>query len=222
LGIKKNMLKNTILAFLAVVMITGGLAAQAQEPRWHLRCHGLIVDGDEDFSVDDGSGGRVLAGGDVAPGLGIALEYRATSWVGFELGTAFAKTPDLDLELTTGGEVSDIGEGPGFVPLMASVNFHLTPKQPFDLYLGPTVALVCYGDFDLDIDGESREFEADGDFAWGGTIGVDIPFGDSPWAFNSSVTYLSSEMEISEVGSSEITTISHDPLMVKAGITFSF
>lgn len=50
--------------------------AQSEESRWNLRLRGMLVDGDQSFSIDDPSGDTVLAGGNGSLGLRIAAEYR--------------------------------------------------------------------------------------------------------------------------------------------------
>jgi len=209
------------LAFAVIVSICLPVAAENQEPGWNLRLRGMLVDGEESFSIDDPSADTVLAGGNGSLGLGIAVEYRISKRFGVELGAAYAKIPDFDWDDNTGG-TTKIGEGPTFVPLTASFNIHLTPNSRFDLYVAPTVAYVSYGDFNLDLDGQSTQFDAEGGFAWGGTIGCDYRLGNGTWSLNAAVTYLSSDMDVTERGTDDTVTVSFDPLMVQLGVSFSF
>lgn len=196
--------------------------AQAQDSRWHLRLRGVLVNGDQAFSVDDPSGDRVLAGGNAAPGAGIAVEYRLSERLGVEVGSVFAKVPDFDWEASGSSSRTEIGEGPSIRAATASLNLHLTPESRFDLYVAPTVASVDYGDFELDLADGTVHFEADGGVAWGGTIGFDVGLGVGSWSFNAAATYLSSDMEVTERGSSDTVVVPYDPLMVQLGATFAF
>jgi hypothetical protein len=58
--------------------------------------------------------------------------------------------------------------------------------------------------------------------AWGGTIGFDVGLGVGSWSFNAAATYLSSDMEVTERGSSDTVVVPYDPLMVQLGATFAF
>lgn len=208
----------SLLTFLAV---SGSTAAQAEEARWHVRFGGIVVDGDQAFTTEDASGSRVLAGGNAEIGAGLAVEYRFSDRLGFELGAAFADVPSYEDSTFIDGD-GEIGEGPSFAPATASLNIHLTPDRRVDFYVGPTIAFVQYGDFELDLGDGIVEYEVDDDFAWGATLGLDVGIGDRGWSINAAATYLDSDMEISELGSGSTVVVPFDPVMVRLGAAVSF
>lgn len=205
-----------------ILAIAGSAAAQAAEPRWQVRLGGLLVDGDQGFATEGEAGSRVLAGGNAEIGAGAAVEFRVSKRLGFELGAAFAEVPNYeDAEAFSGGDAS-IGNGPSFTATTVGLHLHLTPDRRADVYLGPAIALVQYGDFELDLGDGLVEFEVDDDFAWGATVGVDLGIGDGGWSINAAATYLESDMEVSERGSEGTVVVPFDPVMVRVGAAFSF
>lgn len=210
----------SLFAALAVLMAIPGVAA-AEESRWSLRFGGSVVSSDEAFSVDNSSGGSTVAGGNAAPGVGIALERRFTDRLGFEAAALFAKVPDTDVTGSS-GQQTEVDEGPGFFPITASLNIHLTPDRKVDVYVAPTVSFVTFGDFDLEVDGVTMSYETEDEFAWGASLGTDIKLGER-WSLNTAVTYLDVEMEVREVGAVSAPVITRfDPLIVRVGATFDF
>lgn len=210
------------LPLACLLAISGSAAAQPETPRWHLRFGGLLVDGDQAFTAEDDAGSSVLAGGNAEIGAGAAVEYRFSERFGLEFGAAFAEVPNYEDASTSPNDDVEIGEGPSYTPLTASLAIHLTPGRRADLYFGPTLAFVQYGDFELDLDHETIEYEVEDDFAWGATLGVDVGIGDSGWSISAAGTYLTSDMEIRQRGSSSFVVVPFDPVMVRMGAAFSF
>ncbi len=209
-----------IIIAAAFLMTTAGTTF-AEDSRWNLRCRGVIVSGDEAFSVDNSAGGSTIAGGNSAIGVGVAAERRLSDRFGVELAAMFAKVPDTDVT-DTFGESLEVDEGPSIVPVSLSLNIHLTPKRKVDLYIAPTVAFVTYGDFDLEVDDEDLEFETDNDLAWGASAGADIRLTER-WSFNLAFSYLDTDMEVTATGSGDSPTIvGFDPLIASAGVTLRF
>jgi hypothetical protein len=58
-------------------------------------------------------------------------------------------------------------------PLMVGVNFHVLRDGPVDLYVGPFLAYVIYGDFDFGYE----SIPIDDDVGFGAVVGVDAPLG---------------------------------------------
>jgi outer membrane protein W len=77
------------------------------------------------------------------------------------------------------------------MPFTVGLDFHLTPKARVDLYAGPFVAYVFYGDFE--VEGESLGVEDD--VTWGGVVGLDVPIGKGGWLLTGAVRYLDTEAE---------------------------
>lgn len=81
-------------------------------------------------------------------------------------------------------------------PLTAGVNFHLTRQSRIDLYAGPTIGYVLYGDLGI---GEEK-LPIDDDFTWGAVVGVDVPLGEKGWMFTGAVRYLDTEASPEDLG----------------------
>ena len=218
----RNHIPMTLLVVLTIAAISSFTrSANAEETsRWQVKTGIVLVDASEPFSVDKPGGGQVSAGGNAELGVTFAIEYQWTELVGIEFGLTYAKSPDVDDPVN--GNNDEIGEGPGFLPLTTGLSFHLASSENFDLYVGPRIAYVMFGDFDLDIDGQNTRFEVDDEFAWGAAMGLNYRFGDSPWSLLAEATYLDLDMTIAEQGAANATTSSFDPLMVNLGVSYGF
>jgi len=102
-------------------------------------------------------------------------------------------------------------------PLMIGADFHVLGQAKVDLYLGPFVAFVTYGD--LDIDGES--IPIDDETAYGALVGVDVPVSKGGWSFSAVVRYLKTEAQPSESGPDSM-ALDVDPWIVQAGAGYKF
>jgi len=167
-----------------------------------------------------------------AIGLTVGYEYRWSELLGLDF-TLLTATSDVDGRLrgtfwindsntgeliATGplDETEEIGEV-DFTPLMAGVNFHLTPKAKVDFYVAPVLAYVFYGDLDL----LGQRVSLDDDFAYGAAMGVDVPAGNGRWFFSGALRYLSSEAQPDEPGfAGESLDVSPFLIQVAAGYRF--
>lgn len=100
-------------------------------------------------------------------------------------------------------------------PILLGANFHLTPGRRVDLYAGPFVGLIDFGD--LRAEGERIGFKDE--LAYGATLGLDVPFGQSSAGFAASARYMIAGAETDEVGSE---TLDLDPLVVLVGVGYRF
>ena len=195
--------------------------AQAQgTSKWTLKAGLALVDTSAPFVIDKPSGGQVHAGGNAELGLNVALQYRWSDLVSLELATVYARSPGVSDK--TNGSNDQIGEGPGFFPLMAGANLHLVDTADLQLYAGPRVALVQFGDFDLNIDGVTTAFDGNDEFAWGVSAGVNYRLGDGRWSLLAEVTVLEVDMTVNERLGGNRFTSGFDPLLVNLGVTYSF
>lgn len=206
----------TLLSVAAVLNFTA--AAEARElTKWEIKTSLLLIDAEEPFSVVKANGEKVSAGGNSELGAAFATEYQWSELIGIELGISYAKSPEVDDLLD-----SEIGEGPGFLPVTVGANFHLVNSGNFDFYLGPHIAYVYFGDFDLDIDGQVTEFEVDNEFAWGAKMGLNYRIGDGPWSLLTEASFLDVDMTISKKGVANTSTNSFNPVMVSLGLSFQY
>jgi outer membrane protein W len=154
-------------------------------------------------------------------GPGIALEYKPSPRIGFEIAAAsntFESRAKLDF---FGAGQIDIESSFRATPIVTRVNFHLTPNRRVDFYLGPVAGLMVFSDQMLTIrstvDGTTEvsrlKSKTKDDFVWGGHLGLDVPFGQRKSFLTLGASYLAA------VRQSEIDL---DPLQLYAGIGFRF
>ena len=169
------------------------------------------------------------AGGDFDPsaGVGVAAEYRASRRLGFELS---ATTAELESEVQV--DLLGIAE-PLFVtsrldttPILARLNWYLTPDRKADVFIGPVAGWVRYSDVKVSLRGPvevlnifAPNIETEDAFAWGAHAGLDVPFGDGGWFFNGGVTYLEAEVDS---GFSDETLFELNPLTAHVGFGYRF
>lgn len=188
-----NRLMKTVGSLGIFLAFAAGSHAEAQTDRgWRLALSGATIQ-----STTSGGG---LAS---ALGLGLDVEYRLSPRLGVALGIA---TGELESELELGFfdvETFVIESKMRVTPVLARLNVHLTPNRRVDLYLGPVVGHLRYGDLKTEISGGvlggepvpvMRLKTSDG-FAWGGHIGVDVPIGSRGAFFTARATYLQAEVE---------------------------
>jgi len=123
-----------------------------------------------------------LDGGD---GLGLAVERHLGQRFGLEAGVLQA---DIEAELmfdlappVAGG---GFGEGIwgmnrgfcGLASLTAGLNFHLVPKRPADVYIGPFVGLARLSGVTISDLGQSFRYDFDDELVYGVNAGLDLPF----------------------------------------------
>jgi outer membrane protein W len=216
------------LAFLA--LLAGGSAALAtdlaelsgdQAPdqaaqKWHLKLTGASV---------QSTGGGGFNG---SVGIGLGVEYRASEHLGFEV-SAVSSQVDAETGFQLFGLDLGVESSLRVTPILARLNFHLTPGHKADLYLGPVAGWVRYGDLAvrLHVPGEAAVLvdqvkNKDG-FAWGGHIGLDVPFGSRGFFFTSDATYLKAtakpESQATAAGALDLDL---DPLIVQVGLGVRF
>lgn len=182
----------------------------AKDSSWTLRFHGAIVDssGESRTSIGDGIDNSVEAGG----GFGIGAEYRLSRRYGVEFSTLFA-----GLEIK-----NSVGSGTGVVrgleltmmPLTFAFPFHFDAGGRADLFVAPTFSIVRYVDVHTSVNGTGVDsaVDVDSDAALGAALGVDVPFGKGKWAFSSSLRYMSTGFEDTDV----------DPVIVTVGFAYRF
>lgn len=204
-----------LLAFCAVH------PAAASDARW-----GIEVTGG---SVQSAS----ALGPDTSLGFGLGLEYRASRRLGVQLDIL---TSELDSEFDFFDlDLLVIESNLRMTPVLARLDVHLTPDRKVDLYLGPVLGYVRYGDIEtgvrsdfLDESISVERVRTRNGFAWGGQIGMDIPMGSRGAFFTLKATYLEAEVEtIEEIDDdgerSEIESgFDLDPFIVQAGFGYRF
>jgi len=165
------------------------------------------------FFVEDlGDGTRLEFSGtltveaDDALGFAFGYERRLTDLIGLDFNL-FQANHDVDgtlsgiariIDNTTGAildetplELTETVGDVDVTPVLVGANFHVSRGRSFDLYLGPFLGYVLYGD--LEIEGE--KVSIDDDLAFGAVLGVDVPFRGDRWTFCAALRYLNTKAE---------------------------
>jgi|SRR6185312_8765179 len=206
-------------SFLFLALLACGhavLAADLSEPGWRLKLTAA--------SVQSTGGG----GFNSSLGAGLGFEYRASEHLGFEIGAVSSQIKD-ELGFSFGDESFSVESSFRVTPLLARLNFHLTPGHKADLYLGPVAGWVRYGDNNVrvHVPGEGSFLvdsvkNKDG-FAGGAHIGLDVPFGTRGFFFTSDATYLKARVKPdSESAAAGALDFDLDPVIVQVGFGYRF
>ena len=197
---------------------------QGPDSKWILRAFGFAGDGDDRQRFDtigpaDGIE-RNSIDLDAPSGVGIGLEYLATSLIGIEgallLGNGDS-TYVLDLDDQWGMATDEVS----FTAFTVGVNFHLTPERRADVYIGPFLGFVSYDDARFDVLNRTQRFEFDDEVGLGAQIGVDVLFKPTGrWGFTSALRYLQTTAEDDRFNPN--VELDLDPLLFSAGISFRF
>lgn len=139
-------------------------------------------------------------------GWNVGFEWRMTKLLGLEFDYLNA-THDIEFGDATIGETT-------FQPISATLNFHLVHTKVVDFYLGPTASYVDWGNIDRN-DGGS--IPIDGEFAYGGSIGLDIGLGKS-FAIIGGVRYLVVDLTATDAGT--VDSVAVNPLVSRLGVAF--
>lgn len=212
--------KNTVRFGVAYLVPTGDLTVD-----------GFFVE-DVDIDTRIEFSGDLILEPDEAVGGYLAYERRLGELLGVEVsllhaghdvsgrlvGTArlIRNSDNAILEETDVDESDTIGDI-DVTPLLVGANFHLTSGHSVDVYLGPFVGYVMYGD--LDIQGE--KIGIDDDVAYGAVVGIDIPFGKGRWVFSGAARYMKTDAQPSESGPDAL-ALPVDPYVVQAGLGYRF
>jgi len=100
-------------------------------------------------------------------------------------------------------------------PILVGANFHFGGSERVDLYAGPFVGLIDFGD--LTFEGERLAFKDE--FAYGATLGLDVALGQGSAAFSASARYMVAGAQTDEAQSD---TLDLDPLVVLFGLGYRF
>jgi outer membrane protein W len=213
------------VGLIALVSAVPALAGQGDKI---IRFGGAYVSPTGDYveEIDsDGVVGDLTIEADSAFGGFFGFEYMFTDLFGLDATLLYANhdidgTLDVDsdgvpfYEKATLAEVSNM-------PLFISGHFHFMQDGPVDLYAGPTLAYVMYGDLEFKpIADEEEDIPLEDDFGFGAVFGVDVPFGtDNNWMFNSKIRYIRTGAETDEVDS---VTVDIDPWIIEIGVGVKF
>jgi outer membrane protein W len=95
--------------------------------------------------------------------------------------------------------------------------FHVTRDSRVDVYLGPEIGYVKYGNVRLAESTEDVKFKDD--FIWGGKVGIAVPFNEQ-WSFDAAVEHLAIEGTV-ENATPEV-SLDPNPVVFTAGAALRF
>lgn len=101
-----------------------------------------------------------------------------------------------------------------FNPISATLQLHL-PLPLLDLYAGPTVSYVNWGD--LEVSGTSVKQKVDAKLGYGFSVGADLPLGHT-LALTSGARWL----KLDAGGAAALSTVAVDPLITHLGLALRF
>jgi hypothetical protein len=198
--------------------------------RWTTRLFGAYVRAADDASHETLSAGtpfeerRQFKLGGHHGGFGAGVEYRPLRDCDLSrLGFAFdAIRSQLDahvmIDNPQGWGMED--QAINFLPLLLSLNYHLTPGRPADFFLGPTVGYALFGDATFHVLGRSLPERYQDVFIYGLNLGVDVPFGaERNHAFTAGLRQLF--VKAKAEGPSFFSLDLH-PTIATAGVAFRF
>ncbi len=204
-----------VAAVTLVLIALAGLPVRADG--WTLRLQGGVASPSETFHPPAGNPDPPRVTLDRASALSVALERRLTHRLGLEVGTLYT-SPELavvvDLSPTSSLRATD---GLSVSPLWLGLDVHLRSGKPWDVYLGPQVAYVRYGEIALEFPGAPpSRFSFDDDVAWGAVLGVDRGSTRSAWSWGATVRYLTTTAVTGDL------QLDVDPLVVNLGVGYRF
>ena len=138
-------------------------------------------------------------------GFNFGAEFRASTLIGLELDYLYAKE---NVESDASGVLGETT----FQPISATLNFHV-PLTQLDLYGGPTVSYVNWGDLKVPA---SPDVKLDAETAFGLSAGADV--GIAPgFAITGGLRWLS--LKAKPEGGSEVNV---NPLFARVGLAAKF
>lgn len=215
-SLKLNLPTAIALLTMASAIALAPTAVAKDDSPWQVRAYATAVNARDSFSVTETDGNKLEAGGNTILGVSAAIQYRFNTRFALEHGFATVKTPDIE-------SVNDtVGEGPSFTPSWLGANFYVYDNNALEIYMGPRIAAVHFGDFKLNVDGTGVKYQVDEQMSYGAAIGLDYQFSNSRWSIHTDIMYLDVDMEISERGSGEKTVIGFDPIVANFGAAYRF
>ena len=152
---------------------------------------------------------------------GVSNALKASSEMGYQFGVEFRSgflgvaldylhaTPKFKSSTTGTLGTAD------FNPISATLQLHL-PLPLLDLYAGPTVSYVNWGD--LEVSGTSVKSKVDAKLGYGFSVGADLPLGHT-LALTSGARWLKLD---AKANAATLGTVAVDPLITHLGIALRF
>jgi outer membrane protein W len=210
-----------VLALTALVASIPTMAAQGDQI---IRFGGAYVTPTGDWTISDED--EVLETAtleaDSAFGPFFGFEYMISEMVGID-ATVMSANHDIDSDytVTDGSEVlfSDcmtIGDVT-VTPIFVSAHFHVMQREAMDMYVGPTIGYILYGDLKLNPEFGEDNVALKNDFGYGGVVGLDVPFGSAGWNFSTALRYVVTAAQLDDPEAPDI-EIDINPIILQVGV----
>lgn len=195
--------------------------AQTFEPSLKLEFDLAFIDPSGDNAAVGVGPGGVNVDLDPGAGAGLRLEYRFAEALGVELGVLGASSFDVT--------VGNLGDGFGvetsissFAPVTLGLNYHFSSGNRVNVYAGPFLALIRYGDVEVQTgtSGVVTRESVDTDTGWGVIVGLDVPVGSGNWLLQSNLRYIQTNMKGTTVDG--VFDSDFDPLILSVGFGYKF
>jgi len=159
-------------------------------------------------------------------GFAVDYEYRHSDVLG--IGASLARTEiGMDIRHYVALQYPPHYSGDiTMFPLTLSPRFHLVRHEALDVYCGPLLGYVFYGDLKTEDYGRgANSYRVKDGFTYGALAGLDVPLGQGNWLITSSVRYLKTEADLDEpyqhVEDMDAVFVI-DPIVFRVGIGYRF
>ena len=214
--------KTHVAALILALALTGvAVPASAQGCEdggcWKLRFGIARADGEDEilnvFPLAGGGEERTKLGVTAGGGPAVSAEYMFNRRTGLEGSLCLIDLNALGV-FDTATEWDMTKQDLGVTTLAIGPNFHLTPGQSVDFYVGVFAAMAMFDDLDYTLLGRQLRADLDDETGFGAQVGIDIPLGASAWGVNLAARYMDLE---ADVGGDFPGTLSLSPLKALAG-----
>jgi hypothetical protein len=198
---------------------------------WTARLYGAALRVNEETFFETLSSGtayeerRQYKIGGTKGGFGLGVEYRARTKVGGRVPWGFSfdvidSSMDAHFMLDTQQIWAMDKDSARVMPILLGANYHFIQKEKADVWVGPSVGWVEYGDVTFSTPVRTFTERFDGDFAYGVSLGVDFALDKRHcWVLTGGLRYLKTSSEAH--GSSDF-KLDVDPLIATIGFGYRF
>ena len=204
-------------AIIPLILASNPCAAEGFEPTWQLALDLALVEPSNDSIAVGVTQTGLDVDFDTKFGAGLRLEYQFSKALALELGVLGSSGFGFTIDTAEVATRID-----SFVPVTLGLNYHFDTASRIDLYAGPFLAAVNYGDIEVATGpgGATRTESTDTDFGWGAIAGLDLPLGSGNWSLQANVRYIRTGIEAEpDEGSVES---DFDPLIFSIGFGYRF
>ena len=179
-------------AIIPLILASNPCAAEDFEPTWQLALDLALVEPSNDSIAVGVTQTGLDVDFDTRFGAGLRLEYQFSKALALELGVLGASGFGVTIDTAEVATRID-----SFAPVTLGLNYHFDTASRIDLYAGPFLAAVNYGDIEVATGpgGATRTESTDTDFGWGAIAGLDLPLGSGNWSLQANVRYIRTGIE---------------------------